>query len=61
MTVQEVSRPSDKPALIHTEDGLPEEVTLELRKGNLVRAVGLAIEKAVPRERVRELQSDAIR
>jgi hypothetical protein len=45
-----------KPALIHTEDDLPEEVTLELHKGNLVRAAGLAIEKAVPREKVRELQ-----
>jgi hypothetical protein len=61
MTVQAVSRASDKPALIHTEDNLPEEVTLELRKGNLVRAADLAIEKAVPREKVRELQLSASR
>ena len=44
MTIQAVSRASDKPALIHTEDDLPEEVTFELHKGNLVRAAGLAIE-----------------
>lgn len=56
MTVQTVCMASDKPALIHTEDDLPEEVTLELHKGNLVRAADLAIEKAVRREKVRELQ-----
>jgi trypsin-like peptidase len=43
------------------EDDLPEEVTLEIHKGDLVRAVDLAIEKAVPREKVRELQLRAIR
>jgi hypothetical protein len=43
------------------EDDLPEEVTLEIHKGDLVRAVDVAIEKAVPREKVRELQLRAIR
>lgn len=61
VSVQAQPVASQRQAPIRAEDNLPEEVTLELRKGNLVRAVRLAIEKAVPREKVRELQLDAIR
>ena len=52
---------SAKAVPIRADDGLREEVRLELLKGNLVRAAYLAIENGVPRERVRELQSNAIR
>jgi hypothetical protein len=61
VSVQAPSIASQKQPPIRAEDNLPEEVTLEVRKGNLVRAAHLAIEKAVPREKIRELQLDAIR
>jgi hypothetical protein len=51
----------DRRGANQTEDGLPEDVRLELGKGNLVRAAHLALQQAVPRERVRELQSNAVR
>lgn len=59
-SVQATSIASQKQVPIRAEDNLPGEVTLELRKGNFVRAAHLAIEKAIPREKVRELQLDAI-
>jgi hypothetical protein len=52
---------SEKLTPIRAEDGLPEEVKLELRRGNLVRAAHVAMENGAPREKVRELQSNAIR
>ena len=61
MTIQALPIASENAVPIRAEDALPEEVTLELRKGNLVRAAHVAIEKAVAREKVRELQLDAIR
>lgn len=61
VSVQAQPVANQRQAPIRAEDNLPKEVTLELRKGNLVRAAHLAIEKAVLRDKVRELQLDAIR
>lgn len=61
VSVQAPPIASQRQGPIRAEDNLPGEVTLELRKGNLVRAACLAIEKAVPREKVRALQLDAVR
>jgi hypothetical protein len=43
-----------------TED-LPEEIRLETRNGNFVRAAHLAVQYGVARDRVRELQCKAVR
>jgi hypothetical protein len=42
-------------------DDLPEEIRLETRNGNFVRAAHLAVQAGVARERVRELQCNAVR
>lgn len=42
-------------------DDLPEQVRLELRNGNFVRAAHLAVQNGVAREKVRELQCRAVR
>jgi hypothetical protein len=42
-------------------DSLPEEVKLELRNGNFVRAAYLAMQRGLPREKTRELQRNAVR
>jgi hypothetical protein len=42
-------------------DELPEEIRLETRNGNFVRAAHLAAQTGVARERVRELQCKAVR
>lgn len=49
-----------EPAEVQAHD-LPDEVSLEISKGNFVRAVHLAIEKGVPRDSIRNLQSNAVR
>ena len=60
MSVQAPAIARAKAVPIRAEDGLPEDVRLELLKGNLVRAVHVAMDSGVRREKVRELQSNAI-
>lgn len=51
----------EKPDPAWSQEELPDEVRLELTKGNLVRAAHVAEQMGVSREKVRDLQSDAIR
>ncbi len=61
MSVQGALITSENAVPTRAEDGLPAEVSLEVQRGNLVRAARFTIEKGISRERAHGLQSSAIR